>query len=142
MIFRKKQAPAPPSGPPVLRGRGDSGSSTKADAGAGENPLARRFQPDAEPATVDLADPARFHEPDQPQADPQLDPQTQSLRKDPETLGRVISRDTATGKFYIHPGGEDCPVLLENEAVLAPTELRTGDTIRVGDSEFTLVKRP
>lgn len=130
MIFRKKKAPSPPGDRPVLRGRGDPGAS-------GDNPLARRFRPDAEPATVDLADPARFHEPPAGEG-----PATAPLRTDPGTLGRVISRDPATGKFYVHPGTGDCPVLLEQETVQAPTELRRGDTIRVGDAEFRLLGPP
>lgn len=127
MIFRKKKAPPPSGGPSVPRGRGEPGAG-------GDNPLARRFRPDPEPATVDLAEPVRFHEPPAGEG-----PSTTPLRKDPKTLGRVISRDPATGKFYVHPGPEDCPVLLERETVQAPTELRRGDTIRVGDAEFRLL---
>lgn len=134
MIFRKKKAPAPSGGRPVLRGRSDSGPGAKAGGPGGDNPLARRFRPDAEPATVDLADPARFHEP--PAED---SPNTAPLGTDPESLGRIISRDPATGKFYVHPGTADCPVVLEHETVHAPTELRRGDTIRVGDAEFRLL---
>ena len=137
MIFRKKKAPVTPSSPTVPRGRGASGPSAEEGAPGRSNPLARRFQGDAEPATVDLADPARFHAAPQPEESPQ----TTSLQKHPESLGRVISRDAATGKLYVHPGTEDCPVLLQNEAVLAPTELRRGDTIRVGDAAFTLLER-
>lgn len=84
---------------------------------------------------MDLSEPARFH----PPSGAEEDPQTAHLGMDPNALGRVISRDPATGKFYIHPGSEDCPVSLENERVLAPTELRRGDTIRVGDAEFKLL---
>ena len=137
MIFRKKQDSATPNGPAVPRGRGGSGPPAKEGAPGSGNPLARRFQGDAEPATVDLADPARFHAPPQSKESPQ----TTSLQKHPESLGRVISRDAATGKLYVHPGTEDCPVLLQNEAVLAPTELRRGDTIRVGDAAFTLLEQ-
>jgi hypothetical protein len=135
MIFRRKQDPVTPGGPAVPRGRDDSGPSAGKGPSGGENPLARRFQGDAEPATVDLADPARFHAAPKPEESPQ----TTNLQKHPESLGRVISRDAATGKLYVHPGGDDCPVLLQNEAVLAPTELRRGDTIRVGDAAFTLL---
>lgn len=135
MIFRKKQGPASPTGPAVPRGRDGSGPSAKDRASGGDNPLARRFQEDAEPATVDLSDPARFHAP----AKPEESPQTTYLQTQPESLGRVISRDAATGKLYVHPGTEDCPVLLQNEAVVAPTELRRGDTIRVADAALRLL---
>ena len=138
MIFRKKHVSATPEGPAVPRGRGDTGPSSKESVPGSGNPLARRFQGDAEPATVDLADPARFHAPPQPEESPQ----TTSLQEHPESLGRVISRDAATGKLYVHPGTEDCPVLLQNEAVLAPTELRRGDTIRIADAAFTLLEQP
>ena len=136
MIFRRKKAPSHSGGRPLPRGRGDSGGAKAADT-SGDNPLARRFRPDAEPATVDLADPARFHEP--PVAE---DPNTADLHTDAGNLGRIISRDPATGKFYVHPGTGDCPVLLEHEPVRAPTELRRGDTIQVGDAEFRLLGPP
>lgn len=128
-MFRRKKSPesgrSPPEpSQPLLRGR---------DAAA-ENPLARRFQPDREPATVDLAAPARFHA----AAD---DPQTAALQTDAAKLHRVISHDPRTGKFYIHPGGADSPVLLQGEVVRAPTELRPGDTIRIGDFEFRFSPR-
>lgn len=119
------------------RGRGDSGPGTKVGGPSGDNPLARRFRSDAEPATVDLADPARFHEPPAEE-----DPNTAPLHTDASTLGRIISRDPATGKFYVHPGTGDCPVMLEHETVRAPTELRRGDTIQVGDAEFRLLGPP
>ena len=134
MIFRKKPVPAPSGGPPVPRSRGTSGPGANA-AAAGGNPLARRLRGDAEPDTVDLADPARFHA-----ARPAEEgARTTTLRRDPGKLGRVISRDPATGKLYIHPGSEECPVLLQNETVAAPTELRRGDTIQVGEHTFTLL---
>ena len=134
MIFRKKKAPATPGGQSVPRGRGDSGRGANSGSPGGDNPLARRFQPETEPATVDLADPARFHEPAAAE-----DPDTAPIGTDAGNLGRVISRDAATGKFYVHPGTGDCPVLLEHETVRAPTELRRGDTIQVGDAEFRLL---
>jgi len=97
-----------------------------------ENPLARRFRQDAEPATVDLSQPARFP-PSTPAAD---DPQTADLQTDAARLGRVLSRDPGTGKLYAHPGSGDLPVLLQGEPVRAPTELRAGDTVRIGATEI------
>jgi hypothetical protein len=135
MIFRKKKADSPPGGPSVPRGRGAPGAG-------GDNPLARRFRPDPEPATVDLAEPARFHELPAGEGPDTTPLGKESRTADPDALGRVISRDPATGKFYVHPGPEDCPVWLEREAVQAPTELRRGDTIRVGDAEFRLLPSP
>ena len=135
MIFRKKPVPAASGGPPVPRSRGASGSTS--NTALDENPLARRLRGDAEPDTVDLADPARFHE--ARPADEGV--QTTTLQRDPGTLGRVISRDPATGKLYIHPGSEKCPVLLQSEAVAAPTELRRGDTIQVGEHTLKLLDR-
>ena len=137
MVFRRKKAPTAPDARSVPRGRGDSGQGTPTGTPSGDNPLARRFQPDAEPDTVDLADPARFHEPAA-----EDDPATAPLGEDAGNLGRIISRDAATGKFYVHPGTGDCPVLLEHETVRAPTELRRGDTIQVGDAEFRLLGPP
>lgn len=126
-MFRRKKSLGSADMPSADRQRTPRGRDV-----AAENPLARRFQPDSEPATIDLAAPARFHSP--PAADE--DPQTAALQTDASKLGRVVSCDPLTGKFYIHPGGEAWPVLLQGEEVRAPTELRAGDTIRVGDFEF------
>jgi len=137
-MFRKKKSTE--SGPgssgtqrPVPRGRDAAG------AGA-DNPLARRFRPEHEPDTIDLAAPARF----QPAPSAQEDPQTAALQTDASQLARVVSRDPQTGKFYIHPGrpgAENSPVLLQGEPVRAPTELRPGDTIRLGDFELRFLSR-
>lgn len=126
-MFRRKKSSGSADVPSDERRRTPRGR-----ASAVENPLARRFQPDSEPATIDLAAPARFPSP--PAADE--DSHTAALQTDASKLGRVVSCDALTGKFYIHPGGEAWPVLLQGEEVRAPTELRPGDTIRVGDFEF------
>ena len=97
-----------------------------------DNPLARRFRQDAEPATVDLSQPARFP-PSETAAD---DPATAELQTDATRLGRILSRDPGTGKLYVHPGTAEQPVLLQGEPVSAPTELRAGDTLRIGDTEI------
>jgi len=97
-----------------------------------DNPLARRFRQDAEPDTVDLTQPARFP----PSAAAADDPQTAELQIDAARLGRILSRDPGTGKLYVHPGSTDLPVLLQGEPVRAPTELRAGDTLRIGPAEL------
>lgn len=126
-MFRRKKSPGSADVPSDERQRTPRGRAV-----AAENPLARRFQPDNEPATIDLAAPARFPSPSAADEDPQ----TAALQTDASKLSRVVSCDALTGKFYIHPGGEAWPVLLQGEEVRAPTELRPGDTIRVGDLEF------
>jgi hypothetical protein len=111
-MFRKKRTPQP--------------------SPAEENPLARRFRRDTEPDTIDLTQPARF-----PAAeDAAADPQTAELQTDATRLERLLSRDPDTGKLYVHPGNESEPVLLQNEPVLAPTELRKGDTLHLGSVEI------
>lgn len=126
-MFRRKKSPESGRAPSADRQRTPRGRDA-----AAANPLARRFQPDREPATVDLAAPARF----QPPSAADEDPHTAALQTDAAKLSRLVSCDPHTGKFYVHPGGETGPVLLQGEVVRAPTELRPGDTIRVGDFEF------
>ena len=132
-MFRKKKSPDTAATRPVMRGRTDAAP----ERGAGDNPLARRFRADAEPATIALAGPARF-----PADDGGEDPKTAALQTDATKLGRIISHDRETGKFYIHPGTADLPVTLQGEPVLAPTELRQGDTIRVGATEIRFGTTP
>ena len=115
-MFRKKKPPQP------LQGE--------------TNPLARRFRQDAEPDTIDLAQPARFPPPDEALPDP--DPLTAELQTDAARLARLLSRDPGTGKLYVHPGSESEPVRLQDEPVRAPTELRAGDTIRLGTAEIQI----
>jgi len=126
-MFRKKKTPDTAATRPVPRGRNDAAP----ERGGGTNPLARRFRADAEPATIDLAGPARF-----PADVGSEDPKTAALQTDASKLGRIISHDPETGKFYIHPGTADLPITLQGEPVLAPTELRRGDAIRVGALEI------
>jgi len=144
-MFRRKKTPesglATSANPrPVPRGRDAAGAGSQAGGAAADNPLARRFRPEHEPATVDLTAPARFQAPSAALEDPH----TAALQTDASKLARVVSCDPETGKFYIHPGhpgGENSPVLLQGEPVRAPTELRPGDTIRVGDFEFRFLPR-
>jgi len=130
-MFGKKKSPDSAATAPVLRGRSEAAQERGPQRRAGDNPLARRFRADAEPATIDLGGPARF-----PADVERKDPDTTELGTDASKLARVISHDPETGKFYIHPGTADLPVALQGEPVLAPTELRRGDTIRVGSMEI------
>lgn len=62
MVFRRKKNQDPPdSSATRLRGR-DSLRSDSAGGGSASNPLARRFQTDDEPDTIDLEEPPRFND--------------------------------------------------------------------------------
>ena len=122
MIFRRKKQTVAPSGLPVMRGRDSVDSS--------DNPLARRFHPQDEPDTIDLQQPVSFNS----------EPGTADLadeRSTPDSLG-VVTLASGTGKLYVQPGKGDQLVCLDGEAVLAPTELRPGDRVRVGNLELQL----
>ena len=131
-MFRKKKPAADAASHPALRGRSSATGGGSAGGKGHGSPLARRFQADAEPATIELSGPARFH----PEPKSAEDPQTGPLHKSAADLSRVITHDTGTGKFYIHPGGPDLSVTLQGEPVRAPTELRCGDSVRVGSVEI------
>mgnify|MGYP001555738533 CR=1 FL=1 len=130
MIFRRNKPATPSDGKaPVLRGR----ESATGD----ENPLARRFHPEDEPDTIDLQQGAGFtDEPgtadlaSRPAAEPAAEGQLDVIRVAPET-----------GKFYVLPGTGDNATYLGDEPVLAPTELRPGDRIRVGRFELHLLRQ-
>ena len=122
------------------------GRDSKQQAETASNPLARRFQADSEPDTIDLADPGRFHAPGS-----QPEPETSSAETQGEQytgtaaaakpLYEVLSVDSATGKFYVHPAGNGLTVLLGGQEVTAATELRRGDRIQVGDAEIDFLPR-
>ena len=114
-----------------MRSRTPVAKRAKAERNPGDNPLARRFRQDSEPPTIDLAAAPRFQVPRET-----ADPKTAPLPTGAAQLSRFISREPETGKFYIHPGPQDLPVTLQGEPVSAPTELRRGDVIRIGDAEF------
>lgn len=137
MIFRRnKPASPPPNEPSAPRGR-------EHPAGGGDrgvNALARRFLVDEEPATIDLSGTEGFRggmpEPETRTGEPG------AKASPPGTTGsRLVSRDPESGKFYVHPGPAEEPVLLDGETVTAPTELRKGDRIRIGDAEFVFLAR-
>jgi hypothetical protein len=126
MIFRRKTPPRPPAGAPVMRSR--EGVENK------ENPLARRFRPDDEPDTIDLAQPARFPE----------EPGTADLsarKSDSERLP-VISLVPETGKLYVQPGSGDQMIHLAGEPVRSATELRPGDRVRLQGLELVISRIP
>ena len=130
-MFRKKN---PASGPdtqkPAMRGRNGENSERAANA------LARRFQEDDEPETIDLVGAEGF-----PGEVAGAEPETQATASVPgerrsEDRLQLISCETETGKFYVHAGTTQTQVFLAGEPVNARTELRQGDRIRIGDVEF------
>lgn len=136
-IFKRKQAaPAAGGNGPALRSRRDHEA-----ASGGSNPLARRLLGDDDPDTIDLTGGAGF--PANPDPSPE-EPETRVAEAAEERRAEVrpgprhpiLGQDPETGKFYVQPGTDDCPVHLGDELVRAPTELRRGDRIRVGDAEF------
>jgi hypothetical protein len=131
-MFSKKKSSLPDNDQPVPRGRTPAAKASGTGRERTGNPLARRFQADSEPPTIDLTASPRFNPAPQGAADPKTGP----LQTDVSQLSRFISREPGTGKFYIHPGAVGMPVVLQGEPVAAPTELRRGDIIRLGDVEF------
>jgi len=131
-MFRKKKSPRPEDVQPVPRGRAPAAKGASVERDTANNPLARRFQVESEPPTIDLAAPPRFH------AAPsgRDDPKTAPLQPEVAPLSRFISHDPANGKFYVHPGDKGVTVTLQGETVVAPTELRRGDVIRMGNTEI------
>lgn len=131
-MFRKKKSSLPENDQSVPRGRTPAAKGPGVERERTGNPLARRFQVDSEPPTIDLMAQPRFN----PAQQRGTDPKTAPLQTDTAQLSRFISREPGTGKFYIHPVAEGSPVMLQGEPVAAPTELRRGDVIRFGDVEF------
>jgi hypothetical protein len=137
-MFRKKKSSFPDNGQPVPRSRSPAAKASGGERDRTGNPLARRFQVDGEPPTIDLTAPARFN----PAPHGAEDPKTGPLKTDAAQLSRFISREPGTGKFYVHPGAEGLPVTLQGEPVAAPTELRRGDIICFGEAEFHFRSAP
>lgn len=124
MIFSRKKQTVAPASPPVMRSRDRVENH--------DNPLARRFHPEDEPDTIDLQQPTGFND----------EPGTAELankRTAPETID-ILTFSSETGKIYAHPGRDDQQVYLDDEAILAQTELRPGDRVRVGSLELQLSK--
>ena len=145
MIFKRSRKDAEKqSGSHVMRGRDrvDNGPSS----GDGGNPLARRFHADDEPDTIDLQradDSPATADPDHQES------ATRDLAASGGAKGSVTPRREGysviryvpeTGKFYLEPGRQEHPVFLGESPVYAPTELRHGDRIEIGDS--VLLFRP
>lgn len=132
MFNRKKPRSGAPTSASRPRGRTDT-ATFETD----RNPLARRFVGDAEPDTVDLAEPGRFHAPPGGEVD---EPDTRETGGEAaaanEPRQALVTLDAATGKFYLQPGTDAHPVHLNGVAVEAPTELRRGDRLQVGVHEF------
>lgn len=140
MIFKRgKQRGERVGGTHVMRGRDSAAKAHGSAPGSDGNPLARRFHPDDEPDTVDLL---RSGE---------------SAGAAVAGVGEAATRDLVgpgdgptaaaagepfmcfaakTGKFYLLPGSEESPVLLNGATVVAATELRPGDRIEVGGAAF------
>jgi len=99
----------------------------------GDNPLARRFHPEDEPDTIDLQQPASFS----------AEPGTADLAAKHSARGShgVVTLASGTGKLYAHPGKGEQPVYLDDEVVAAPTELRPGDRVRIGNFELQISRR-
>ena len=94
---------------------------------------------DGVPDVPDFSSASSSAAPDLPSVS--IEPETRETSTGPAATAAgahndLISRDPETGKFYVHPGDSDTPVLLGGDPVTAPTELRKGDRIGVGGAEF------
>ena len=151
MIFRKKRSPHDPvAGPRRSPGRDGAEAVRRTPGVVGQNPLARRLQPESEPDTVELEQ----RDAAMPSTGGTAEPGTRSYAFEAGTHGeeeaaasngpdRLVSYAPATGKYYVHPLGDDTAVELAGETVRSQTELRNGDRIRIGDAEleFSLGQR-
>lgn len=126
MIFRRRKQSEVPAFTPVMR--------TRESVDDGDNPLARRFHPDDEPDTIDLTHPSGFP----------AEPDTSERTTQKALLAGLglVTLVEETGKLYAQPGSGNEVVYLGDEPVLAPTELRPGDRVRVGEIELRISKIP
>ncbi|MGD2131085.1 MAG: FHA domain-containing protein [Lysobacterales bacterium] len=141
MIFRRNRTEGPtPDREDVPRGRRTEGSS-RAPAGGADNPLARRFIEGDEPETIDLQDAPGFPS----AAEPAQEPPTETVAENdagpagaaiPAGHHPLITFDPKSGTFHLRPAPDGTETLVGGERVSAPTELHSGDRIRIGDAEF------
>lgn len=188
MVFRRKKSTTENTErQSVMRGRDRVDNGSEKDPESGRNPLARRFQDDDEPETIDLVEQARFPQSEDKAADEDItrvlvtapvegkEPETDFL-DDPvagflvvvegpgrgsvshigyglNSIGRdssqritldfgdrhisrethcLVAFDPVTAKFYVHAGDGRSLCYLNDEPVLAPTELGSGNHLRLG----------
>jgi len=195
MVFgRKKNRTGETDSSLRMRGRDRSDHSAGLASGTEQNPLAKRFQPEDEPDTVDLEQPARFQqasdsesgepgtrilggeaiEEQSPTGEALEDPvagflvvvsgpgrgsvhklgygmnpigrdasQRVSLNHGDQRISRenhaVLTFDPVLRKFYILQGEGPGLCYLNNEAVLAPTELPGGSHLKLGDTVLRML---
>lgn len=191
MVFSRKKKRTSDTGDTLrMRGREDSVNAPGTGSTSGQNPLAKRFQPEDEPDTIDLGPSARFQEQSDIESDEtgtriladeskKEDSSANSLQ-DPvagflvvvngpgrgsvyrlgygmNSIGRdasqrisldhgdlrvsrenhcVVTFDPAVRKFYVQAGEGPGLTYLDNEAVLKPEELASGNHLRLGDTEL------
>jgi len=134
MIFRRNKPATDSAGKtPVLRGRDSAENS--------DNPLARRFHPEDEPDTIDLQQPAGFTDEPGTAELAEQSPGKSPVKSSADSQVGIVSMAPETGKFYVQPGSAENMIYLGDEPVLAPTELRPGDRIRVGKLELSLLRQ-
>lgn len=192
MVFSRKKKRTSDTGDTLrMRGRGASANTPGTGSISGPNPLAKRFQPEDEPDTIDLGQSARFQEQsDIETSEPgtrilagesnKEDSSAGSSLQDPvagflvvvngpgrgsvyrlgygiNSIGRdaaqrisldhgdlrvsrethcVVTFDPAVRKFYVQAGEGPGLTYLDNEAVLKPEELASGNHLRLGDTEL------
>jgi len=195
MVFRrKKNTPANNDTLTGMRGRDSVEPGSASGHEPSQNPLARRFQADDEPETIDLIEPVRFHEHAEEQTDEDItrvlvettaagEASSNEILDDPiagflvviegpgrgsvstvgygiNSIGRdasqrialefgdqqisrkahcLITFDAVTSKFYVQAGEGRNLVYLNDEPVLAPTELVSGNHLRLGGTVLRFV---
>ena len=197
MVFSRKKKRTSDTGDTLrMRGREASANTSGTGSTSGQNPLAKRFQPEDEPGTIDLEQSARFLE----QSDIEsVETGTRILAgesneevssaggsmQDPvagflvvvngpgrgsvyrlgygmSSIGRdasqrisldhgdlavsrenhcLVTFDPAVRKFYIQAGEGPGLTYLNNEAVLKPEELASGNHVMLGVTELRFLAR-
>jgi hypothetical protein len=122
MIFKRKKDD-PVAGDQLLpRSRDKLPAGGAGTESAAANPLARRFNREEEPDTVDLAAPDRF-------------PDETAVETAGSRIG-LISIDLASGKICLEADYE--ALRLNGRAVSTSVTLRAGDRVQVGEAELRL----